>query len=83
MLNQDITYTLPYLGGFDTYFKHRHLIFINFSYTDVTIKFLYSKEKSELITLSVFLQKSALCSICIVYEAFSVTYDRYILDNNK
>ena len=64
MINQDITYTLPYLGGFDTYFKHRHLIFINFSYTDVTIKFLYSKEKSELITLSLFLQKSALFSIC-------------------
>ena len=83
MINQGIKYILPYLGGFDTYFKHRHLIFINFSYTDVTIKFLYSKEKSELITLSVFLQKSALCSICIVYEAFSVTYDRYILDNNK
>lgn len=66
MINQDIKYTLPYLGGFDTYFKHRHLIFINFSYTDVTIKFLYSKEKSELITLSLFLQKSALFSICIV-----------------
>lgn len=66
MINQGIAYTLPYLGGFDTYFKHRHLIFISFSYTDVTIKFLYSKEKSELITLSLFLKKSALFSICIV-----------------
>ena len=72
MINQDIKYTLPYLGGFDTYFKHRHLIFINFSYTDVSIEFLYSKEKSELITLSLFLQKSALFSICIV--------DRYLLN---
>ena len=74
MINQGITYTLPYLGGFDTYFKHRHLIFINFSYTDVTIKFLYSKEKSELITLSLFLQKSALFSIYIVSDAFSGRY---------
>ena len=80
MINQDITYTLPYLGGFDTYFKHRHLIFINFSYTDVTIKFLYSKEKSEVIKVSLFLQKSAL--LFYLYRPVSTKLIYVVNDTN-